>query len=74
MVTSELHDLLHIDGFFAALNLSQAFDNIQAEVATTSMRTLGIPPIPPRLTGVLRRQWLHQQRWMTWNKCVSERQ
>jgi len=74
MVTSELHDLLHIDGFFATLNLSQAFDNIQAEVATTSMRTLGIPPIPPRLTGVLRRQWLHQQRWMTWNKCVSERQ
>jgi hypothetical protein len=69
MVTSELHDLLHIEGFFATLDLSQAFDNIQADVATTSMRTLGIPP---RLTGVLRHQWLHQRRWMTWNRCVSE--
>ena len=63
MVTSELHDLLHTEGFFATLDLSQAFDNIQADVATTSMRTLGIPP---RLTGVLRHQWLHQRRWMTW--------
>lgn len=69
MVTSELHDLLHTEGFFATLDLSQAFDNIQADVATTSMRTLGTPP---RLTRVLRHQWLHQRRWMTWNRCVSE--